>query len=629
MDDTKRKELIDLAYSYTLYLLLKYGNKLNEEHAKAIYKIINGFVDTIEGENIKLAFPLFCGGGKTTCIRGLLIAITKLDLNYSVVVSASQIKALCDLKIDLISDGIPESKIGLIHSKQYDPEKINMDGYAQLPSNTNEEIQVMPFVLVSHCKIKHPKTCLESYNTYQDRKRNLVIWDESLLSGDALNLSALLICNSIDSAINGFEHKVQGKQNESDFTLLIDFLRQIKSILKDAKDNHTDIELILPYLPLELNKLKYQLGCLLVSNDDNNLKKLFDCIKNMGELRYLNEEQGAIIHFRQTIPEELDSIVILDASHSLRELTKSDESIVTVEMECPKSYENLTIKFFKSNAGRSSLEEEFFKNEDSKLVAEITEIINKILTTCPNESILIWNYKAKGNRSMAKVIRKRLIELNPSIDLDATNESGEKILNFSTYGNELGLNSFSHCKHSIFCGLLYLPRAYLAGMLKGLSKDMNRKVFENKLLENTVISEQAHILYQAVSRGSSRLTENGKCKEHSVYFFHPKPLALKRMLSNVFPSAKWKRYKAIHIDNKNGIYYEKANKINEQLNSLIESDFLSLNPRTKILNEVSTATLRKRYFEDVGGQMWSNVIKVFQEEFPWDWEIKGRSFVKS
>lgn len=158
---------------------------------------------------------------------------------------------------------------------------------------------------------------------------------------------------------------------------------------------------------------------------------------------------------------------------------------------------------------------------------------------------------------------------------------------------------------------------------------MNRKVFENKLLENTVISEQAHILYQAVSRGSSRLTKNGKCKEHNVYFFHPKPLALKRMLANVFPSAKWKRYKAIHIDNKNGIYYEIANKINEQLNSLIESDFLQLNPRTKILNEVSTATLRKRYFEDVGGQMWSNCIKVFKEEFPWDWEINGRSFIKS
>jgi len=633
MDEDIRQGLIVLAHSRTIDLLESYGNKLNNEHDKAIYKIITGFVDAIEGENLKLAFPLFCGGGKSTCIRGLLIAITQLKLNYSVVVSASQIKALCDLKLDLIDDGIPESMIGLIHSKQYDPKRINedgsiKDGYAHLPSNEDEEIINRPFVLVSHCKIKHPKTCVESYNSYQGRKRDLIIWDESLLSGEATNLSTLFIINSIDNTINGFDHKAKGKSIEPKFTQLIKFLCQIKSILIEAKNNHTDIKLNLPALPLKLYEINNQLDFLLVGNDDSDLKELFKCIDNVGEIRYIEEEQGSVIHFRQTLPDELKSIVVLDASHSLRELTKSDESIETAEIECPKSYENLTFMFFKSRAGRGALEEEFFEKDDSKLVAEITEIINAILTTSPNEPILIWNYKDNKKGSMAKKVKKRLIELDSSINIDAINEKGEKILNFCTYGNELGLNVFSHCKHSIFCGLLYLPRAYLAGMLKGLSKNMNKNVFEDNLLGNTVLSEQAHILYQATSRGSSRFTEDGKCKDHCVYFFHPKPLAIKRMLANVFPMAKWKRYEAIHINNKNGIYYEIANKINEQLNSLTESDFLSLNPRTKALNEISTQTIRKTYFPDLERHQWSNSIRVFKEEFPWDWEIKGQSFFK-
>lgn len=338
-------------------------------------------------------------------------------------------------------------------------------------------------------------------------------------------------------------------------------------------------------------------------------------------------DNGAIIHFRQTIPEELDTIAILDASHPLRELTQSDSSIETVELDCPKSYENLNINFFKSSAGRYSLEKEFFKQEDSKLVAEITEIANSILTKTPDESIIIWNYKAKGTKSMAEAIKRKLRELNSTIDFEAPNKNGDKILNFNTFGNELGLNSLVHCKHSIFCGLLYLPRAYLVGMLKGLSKNMNRDVFENKLIDNATLSEQAHIFYQAISRGSSRLTENGKCKGHNVYFFHHKPLALKRMLAEVFPQATWKRYKAVHIDNRNGIYYEIANKINEILINLTELDYFRLNPRTKILNKIATQTLKKEYFSDLERHQWSNAIRVFKEEFPWDCEIKGQSFI--
>jgi hypothetical protein len=217
-------------------------------------------------------------------------------------------------------------------------------------------------------------------------------------------------------------------------------------------------------------------------------------------------------------------------------------------------------------AKKKSARQPIVKKGDSKLVAEDTEIINSILTKNPDESILIWNYIADGNRSIAKAIKKRLKVLYPSIDLDAANEKDDKILNFNTFGNELGLNSFTHCKHSIFCGLLYLPRAYLAGMLKGLSKDINRKVFEKNLLDNKVVSEQAHTFYQAVSRGFSQLTEDGICKEHNIYFFHPKPLALKRMLANVFPCDKWKRYKAVHIDN---------NCIEIQLESIVSIYFFN------------------------------------------------------
>lgn len=109
--------------------------------------------------------------GKTTCIRGFLKALHELNLDYSVVVSATQVEALCELKRALIDDDeIPEDKIGLIHSKQYHPDKIGQEGYASICSNSEEEVQNMPFILVTHNKIKHQKTCLGSYYYYREKK---------------------------------------------------------------------------------------------------------------------------------------------------------------------------------------------------------------------------------------------------------------------------------------------------------------------------------------------------------------------------------------------------------------------------------------------------------------------------
>jgi hypothetical protein len=183
----------------------------------------------------------------------------------------------------------------------------------------------------------------------------------------------------------------------------------------------------------------------------------------------------------------------------LRELTQSDPTIEVVEMDCPKSYKNLTINYFMSGAGRGSVEKEFFKKTESKLVEEVIDLINSILTQKPNEPILVWTFKEKDkkerrerkNKSIEKVIKERLQEKNPDLDLEVLNAEGNKILNFQTFGNELGLNSLTHCKHSLFVGLLYLPRERVAGMLKGLSRDMGRNVYEKGLLEEAITAEQA------------------------------------------------------------------------------------------------------------------------------------------
>lgn len=610
---------------HTLGLLQKHNNKPNQLHSKALQKIIEGMASQLEENTARRAYPLACGLGKTTCVRGLIFAIHNLGLNYSVVISAGQVEALCNLKKDLIDDGIPEELIGLLHSKHYNPEKEPDESHASLPSNTEDQIENRPFVLVTHNKIKHHNTWIESYYGYKDKRRNLVIWDESLLSGNAISLSVLNIKNSIDSAINGYEYKFE--TNEL-FSALVNFLNQIKLIF-ESKKGMDDIAIKLPDLPSEIFNINQQIDLLVTNNDTRDLKSLFECLNYDGELRYIKEDSGAIIHFRQLVPDELDNIVILDASHCLRALTQFDPTIESVTLDCPKSYENLTIKYFKSGAGRNTIENEFFHKENSKLVAEVAEIIFFILAQKPKEPLLIWGYKKKGNKSIEEVIKKKLREMIPDIDFDVTDRNGNKIINFQTFGNELGLNGYTHCKHSIFIGLLYLKRSYVAGMIKGQSGNMDKDVNENNLLSDAVLKEQAHLFYQAVSRGSSRITEDGQCKEHTAYFFHSNPSNIKRAVNDVFPQANWERYESIHLNNEIGLYSEIAGRINDKLNSLTEEDFINHNPRTKFTRKISTRALKKAYFSNVERHQWSNSLRVFNDDYPWDWEIRGQSFVKS
>jgi hypothetical protein len=169
-------KLLERSTSYTVDLLTQHNNHLHQKHVDALRTIQEGLVSQLFGHRSRRAYPLFCGGGKTTCIRGLLYALYYLKIPKSIVIAATQVESLCELKRNLIEvDGIPESMIGLLHSKQYDPDKIGQEGYASLPSDSEEEIENRPFVLVTHSKIKHQKTRLGSYYYYQENPRDLVI----------------------------------------------------------------------------------------------------------------------------------------------------------------------------------------------------------------------------------------------------------------------------------------------------------------------------------------------------------------------------------------------------------------------------------------------------------------------
>ena len=106
------KPLVSLAFKKLSSNLKNYGNKLSAEHARALYEILIGFTQMAQRvTHGRIAYPLFAGGGKTQSIVAWLWAIHELGLNHvSVAVCASKVESLCDLKRDLIANGLPENQ---------------------------------------------------------------------------------------------------------------------------------------------------------------------------------------------------------------------------------------------------------------------------------------------------------------------------------------------------------------------------------------------------------------------------------------------------------------------------------------------------------------------------------------
>ncbi len=178
-------KLTCLAYEVLIDRLEYYGNEPSEAQKDALYEILGTYTFMAQGViSGRYAFPLATGLGKTQSIAAWLGALNYLGHDHiSAAVCASKVEALCDLKRDLMEHfQVPESKIGLFHSYDFDRDKVGQPGFASLPSTSDHESKQI--ILVTHNRVRG-KCGPERYNTFQGESRDLVIWDESLIVSDA------------------------------------------------------------------------------------------------------------------------------------------------------------------------------------------------------------------------------------------------------------------------------------------------------------------------------------------------------------------------------------------------------------------------------------------------------------
>ncbi len=492
--------------------LSKFGNQIGEEHNAALMELVGGFTFHAFGlKKGRYAYPLPTGMGKTQSIVAWCAALHELGYTeVSVAVAAGKVEALCQLKRDLITNGVPPEVIGLIHSYNYEAGQTGelLSGYASEPhTRDNDDRQIM---LVTHTRIN--KGNLSQFNQYHGHPRNLLIWDESLLVTDSRVISHKKIKKAI-----GYRSPDLSKDCEA-----IEFFNEVIPIIDDELKRQMlggEPKVIrLPALTsIEVDIIKKQIGR---GSVEEVLLSFMDICQEPVRAAY-TQQDGGLISYDLVVPAELETIAILDASYPIRDLERMDKSIRLGGKfsQGMKRYEQVTIHHLKAASGRESVTKDFSnpRMENRKVTSEVCNLIAGIPE---NEGVIIFTFKqsegtfgGKNKIDFKDQLRK---DLNASgIDTNAKLEEGGNTVDrivFLTWGQETSLSQYSYALHVVFAGVLHRGHLGLASSIAGQANDILSPITPSDIKE-VLTSEIAHSVYQAMSRGSCRrVVGNQACK---------------------------------------------------------------------------------------------------------------------
>ena len=598
------------------------ANAPDKAQEGALFSLLCAMTDMARGKLTgRWAFPLPTGHGKSSSVIMWLSALATLKADHaSVAVASSKVEELCKLKRALITQGVPADWIGLKHSKRYDPSKLPIDRssldyftddtYASEPSEGTDR----RIVLVTHSRVRGCN--FADFGTYKGKPRNLMIYDESLITSDATGLAVNRIRSTATWIVS--EHPKSLPHLEASEHLLkchalID--AKVDSLREGDADN---VFVTLPLLTPE--QVEAYKRCL-----SNN--PLFDPARRLldlsGErLRVIPTDNGGVGWFQVSVPEDIRNVIILDASHPIRSLIHADSTIrnaedhPSVRRNCPvpmsqsKRYDNVAIRHLKWGGGRSTLEAGFAakRREDRKVSREIVEVVKSISAT---EAVLIFTYKGNGKGSIKDVILSDLRDAG--VDIDAKVDGLPRI-SVATFGMETGSNLWSHCHHVMLAGVLLRSHEDLAAAYLGQRNDIEAPI-DRKLITDLQQAEAAHVAYQAGSRGRMRRSVGGQAEAMTLWAIHSDASLVDRLVS-IMPGAKVNPWRAQHGTARGGTTTALAQKIGDHMAGVPEG-----------MDSMSTRRLKAAVAQGVADGTWKRALAEYLTTNP-GWLLRGRSLVR-
>jgi hypothetical protein len=558
----RAKLLTDAAHKIvTDRMVGTFNNKLSEAHNEALYRTAGLFsLIALKQKTGRLVADMPTGGGKTLSVVAWLTAVHQLDYDIGVTVAASQVEALAKMVRDLVAQGVPREKIGLIHAKDYCPLKAETfrqtgdysvlgDKFASEPVTMDNEN--CPFLFVSHQRVRAAASNSKRESMFMDfkgRKRDLLIWDEVLLT--TAPIAATMA--DVRSGIGALKPYASEAGPEDKLTLAMQYLTTCEEWIDGEWQHQCDglapSGLALPALSEAeveafTTTLRGKLG-----EDARSwpaLKMLLTAAGQELRLARMGNSKSALISYRVTIPPSLKDVVVLDAGHVVSRLVALDPTIKRDEWfqaqsdkAVPlKTYQDVVVHFARDKSGRASMEEAFGKRKFARdsLPAQVIKTIADIPM---DEAVIIFTFKHKrrNKADIPSIIRHEL--RYAGIDPDAVLPDGKPRLTILTWGQHTSLNEYAHAQNVIFAGVLHLEDEMLLAWAVGQTGELLTPLDGRFNVGDIKRGEIAGTLYQAMSRGSCRFTQDGKARPMKVWLIHHDD-KIKGELERVMPGLSW------------------------------------------------------------------------------------------
>ncbi len=523
LDQSKRVE--QMAYEILVSDLESVGNVLSELHKKALQALVNEMTGFAAGRITgRRCFSLGTGCGKTSAIIAWITALHRLGFHQvAVSVSASKIEALCDLKRQLLQRGVPEELIGLKHS----------DPRASIPSTDDDD---RLYQLVTHARVRGGSD-RPLFIEHKGQTRALMVYDESLIRSD----TEVIAERRLRKQIAALKEHVRGRPDELQYQPLIRFVEQaVQRVMTALQQCKTDTRFspIITVDPPDWVTLDGFRALLGRSEEWESIRRLLDLVGTPLRLMLTAQAEG-IVRYQISVPPELENILILDASYPIRELVQLDASIIDSTpsyVKEVKRFDHVVIYQMRHTSGREATTKNFAKARYTDRTIS-REVIKLVKQADPQKAVLIFTFKHHpGEVNIPETLLRDMA--TEGIDIDGKTADGKPRINVLTWGDETSLNHYSHCEIVILAGILHLPQIQVASYVIGQQDNLAVTTTQQQV-ESVCVSEMAHRVYQALSRGTCRVVENGQAKPMTVHLLHHND-NLRCALREVMPGVAWK-----------------------------------------------------------------------------------------
>jgi len=358
---------------------------------------------------------------------------------------------------------------------------------------------------------------------YEGKPRAIRIWDESFLPGQTVTLNAddlafILrvltplslelrstvkdIFNTVDGLPDGTAYEVPDFVSRHGIDL-----NEVLGLVESERDNGE--RLFREDQRLILSSLWFLTGKLVTVRKDG-------------------ARGNTVLDYRDTLPDDLAPMVILDASGRVREtyrdIEESRGTLVRLKTAA-KRYDNLTVHLWNTGGGKQS-----FKTNGDKLVAGIAKTID----TKPGERWLVVTHRTDNNVGDVEKQVRALIN-TPSGNVA-----------FITWGQHMATNEHVDVPNVILAGtLFYRPSFYEALKRLAAGRAASQGAVTREELERVMVGEHAHAILQALCRGAVRRSDGEHCQPCDAYIIASVRSGIGKALPGVFPGCDLRRWKPI------------------------------------------------------------------------------------